>query len=190
MFIFNVVSMVSARSIHPHHPLQSTAIPKRPFRPLSSAPPGRHADGNGLYLFVQPSGTRSWIQRLVIGGRRRELGLGSHALVLLAEAGFSCSDWTIVSMTTSRLAWRSTVSCCTLNPRALPGRLDFLTPRHSRAPRYASWTDFPLRDRRSRRLWGNRNDRIALRFCGRNSVGPTVPIRPRRTREICFFSGA
>ncbi|MDE2665973.1 MAG: tyrosine-type recombinase/integrase [Acidobacteriota bacterium] len=53
---------------------------------LRSAPPGRHADGNGLYLFVQPSGTRSWIQRLVVRGRRRELGLGSVALVPLAEA--------------------------------------------------------------------------------------------------------
>ena len=39
-----------------------------------------------MYLFVQPSGTRSWIQRLVIRGRRRELGLGSVALVSLAEA--------------------------------------------------------------------------------------------------------
>ena len=53
---------------------------------LRSAPPGRHADGNGLYLFVQPTGTRSWVQRLVIRGRRRELGLGSLALVPLAEA--------------------------------------------------------------------------------------------------------
>ena len=53
---------------------------------VRSAPPGRHADGNGLYLFVQPSGTRSWIQRLLIRGRRRELGLGSVALVPLAEA--------------------------------------------------------------------------------------------------------
>ena len=53
---------------------------------LRSAPRGRHADGNGLYLFVQPSGTRSWIQRLVVRGRRRELGLGSVALVSLAEA--------------------------------------------------------------------------------------------------------
>ena len=53
---------------------------------LRAAPPGRHADGNGLFLFVQPSGTRSWIQRLVIRGRRRQLGLGSLALVPLAEA--------------------------------------------------------------------------------------------------------
>ena len=53
---------------------------------IRSAPQGRHADGNGLYLFVQPSGTRGWIQRLVVRGRRRELGLGSVRLVSLAEA--------------------------------------------------------------------------------------------------------
>ena len=47
-----------------------------------------------------------------------------------------------------------------LNPRALPGRLDFLTPWHGRAPRNASCTDSPLRDRRSRRLWGNRTGRL------------------------------
>ena len=53
---------------------------------VRSAPPGRHADGNGLYLFVQSTGTRSWVQRLVIRGRRRELGLGAAGLVTLAEA--------------------------------------------------------------------------------------------------------
>ena len=53
---------------------------------IRTAPPGRHADGNGLYLFVQPVATRSWIQRIVIRGRRREMGLGSVALVSLAEA--------------------------------------------------------------------------------------------------------
>ncbi len=64
---------------------------RHPDRALSaafirSAPPGRHADGNGLFLYVKPEGTRSWIQRLVIRGRRREMGLGSIALVSLAEA--------------------------------------------------------------------------------------------------------
>jgi len=53
---------------------------------VRSAPPGRHCDGNGLYLYVQKTGTRSWIQRLVIRGRKRELGLGSVELVSLAEA--------------------------------------------------------------------------------------------------------
>ena len=53
---------------------------------VRNAAPGRYCDGNGLYLFVQSTGTRSWIQRLVIRGRQRELGLGSVYLVPLAEA--------------------------------------------------------------------------------------------------------
>ena len=53
---------------------------------VRSAPPGRDCDGQGLYLVVQPTGTRSWVQRIVIRGRKRELGLGSTALVSLAEA--------------------------------------------------------------------------------------------------------
>ena len=62
--------------------------PRKALTPafLRTARPGRHADGNGLYLFVQPTGARSWVQRLVIRGRRRELGLGSIELVTLAEA--------------------------------------------------------------------------------------------------------
>lgn len=39
-----------------------------------------------MYLCVQPSGTRSWVQRLVVRGRRHEMGLGSAQLVSLAEA--------------------------------------------------------------------------------------------------------
>ena len=53
---------------------------------VRTAAPGRYCDGQGLYLFVQPSGTRSWVQRIAIRGRRHELGLGSAALVPLAEA--------------------------------------------------------------------------------------------------------
>ena len=53
---------------------------------VRTAAPGRYCDGQGLYLFVQPSGTRSWVQRIAIRGRRHELGLGSTALVPLAEA--------------------------------------------------------------------------------------------------------
>ena len=53
---------------------------------VRSAAPGRYCDGQGLYLYVQTSGARSWVQRLVIHGRRRDLGLGSVALVPLADA--------------------------------------------------------------------------------------------------------
>ena len=35
------------------------------------------ADGNGLYLRVDPSGSRRWMLRTIIAGRRCDLGLGS-----------------------------------------------------------------------------------------------------------------
>ena len=48
--------------------------------------PGMHGDGNGLYLRVTGSGSRSWMQRIVIHGRRRDMGLGSYPAIGLAEA--------------------------------------------------------------------------------------------------------
>lgn len=48
--------------------------------------PGKYFDGHGLYLRVGKTSGRSWVQRIVIRGRRRELGLGSAELVPLAEA--------------------------------------------------------------------------------------------------------
>lgn len=48
--------------------------------------PGRYADGNGLYLVVEPSGAKRWLLRTVVQGRRRDIGLGGLSLVSLAEA--------------------------------------------------------------------------------------------------------
>ncbi len=42
--------------------------------------------GHGLMLAVQPAGTKSWVQRIVVRGRRRSAGLGGYPLVTLAEA--------------------------------------------------------------------------------------------------------
>lgn len=47
---------------------------------------GRYADGNGLYLVVEPSGSKRWLLRTVVQGRRRDIGLGGASLVTLAEA--------------------------------------------------------------------------------------------------------
>ncbi|MEO8652317.1 MAG: integrase arm-type DNA-binding domain-containing protein [Hyphomicrobiaceae bacterium] len=47
---------------------------------------GRHGDGNGLYLVVTRSGGKHWVSRVMIQGRRRDVGLGSFRLVSLAEA--------------------------------------------------------------------------------------------------------
>lgn len=47
---------------------------------VRSAKPGRHGDGEGLYLLVKPSGARSWLLRIQQDGKRRDLGLGSADL--------------------------------------------------------------------------------------------------------------
>lgn len=46
-------------------------------RQVLNAKPGRHSDGNGLYLLVKPSGSKSWVLRVQHNGRRRDFGLGT-----------------------------------------------------------------------------------------------------------------
>lgn len=55
---------------------------------------GRHGDGGGLYLVVKPSGTRSWIVRVVVQGQRNnkgaplrtDFGLGGADIITLNQA--------------------------------------------------------------------------------------------------------
>lgn len=51
-----------------------------------NAAPGFYNDGNGLNLRVKPTGSRQWVQRLLIHGKPRTLGLGGYPLVSLAKA--------------------------------------------------------------------------------------------------------
>ena len=44
---------------------------------VKNAKPGRHADGDGLYLLVKPTGGKSWLLRVQVDGQRRDIGLGS-----------------------------------------------------------------------------------------------------------------
>jgi integrase len=53
---------------------------------VERAKPGRHGDGQGLYLLVSGTGAKSWVLRVVVHGRRRDIGLGSSAELTLAEA--------------------------------------------------------------------------------------------------------
>lgn len=50
--------------------------------------PGKYHDGKGtgLYLRVEPNGSRFWVQRTTVNGKRREIGLGSPPIVSLVEA--------------------------------------------------------------------------------------------------------
>jgi hypothetical protein len=44
------------------------------------AKPGYHADGDGLYLVVDPTGARRWAFIYHYAGKRREMGLGRMGL--------------------------------------------------------------------------------------------------------------
>lgn len=55
-------------------------------RSLRKKGPGRHGDGDGLILQVTKSGSRSWILRTMVHGKRTDIGLGGWPLVSLKEA--------------------------------------------------------------------------------------------------------
>lgn len=42
--------------------------------------PGKYADGGGLWLHKRPDGGAQWVLRVVVHGKRREMGLGGAAL--------------------------------------------------------------------------------------------------------------
>ncbi|MDE2652542.1 MAG: integrase arm-type DNA-binding domain-containing protein [Gemmatimonadota bacterium] len=53
---------------------------------VKHAAPGRHYDEHGLILRVKPTGSKQWIWRGTIRGRRVDLGLGGYPYTTLAEA--------------------------------------------------------------------------------------------------------
>lgn len=71
---------------------EPTAPTKRTEKALSAAfvrtvtKQGKYTDGHGLFLKVDPSGAKRWVQRIMIRGKRSEIGFGSASLVSLAEA--------------------------------------------------------------------------------------------------------
>jgi integrase len=72
--------------------IERTEPNKHPNKALSAAfvrtatTPGKYNDGHGLFLKVVASGAKRWVQRIVVRGKRTEIGLGSASLVSLAEA--------------------------------------------------------------------------------------------------------
>ena len=54
--------------------------------------PGRYSDGGGLHLYIGKAGRKSWVQRITIDGRRRDIGLGAFPTVSLAQARERAAD--------------------------------------------------------------------------------------------------
>ena len=54
--------------------------------------PGRYADSGGLHLYISKAGRKSWVQRITIDRRRRDIGLGAFPSFGLAQAREKAAD--------------------------------------------------------------------------------------------------
>ena len=54
--------------------------------------PGRYSDGGGLHLYIRKAGRKSWVLRITIDGRRRDIGLGGFPAASLAKAREKAAD--------------------------------------------------------------------------------------------------
>ena len=66
--------------------------------------PGRLSDGGGLLLVVTKAGSKQWIQRIVIDGRRLDKGLGGFPTVTLTQAR-KLADSNRVAVADGRNPW-------------------------------------------------------------------------------------
>jgi len=68
---------------------------------ISTLGPGRHGDGNGLYLIVDPSGARRWVVRVTVKGQknrfgkplRTDYGLGGVSIISIGDARLRAIDY-------------------------------------------------------------------------------------------------
>lgn len=72
------------------------ALHKLSAATVKAAPPGKHADGGGLWLYRRADGGAQWVLRYTIHGRRHEMGLGRFPDVSLKEAREGAEEWRAV----------------------------------------------------------------------------------------------
>jgi hypothetical protein len=63
-------------------------------------PVGKHFTGcgTGLYVKVNKGGSTQWVQRVVVNGKRREMGMGSPRYVPLEDATITAKANKIICM--------------------------------------------------------------------------------------------
>ncbi|MCY4373023.1 MAG: integrase arm-type DNA-binding domain-containing protein [Spirochaetaceae bacterium] len=128
---------------------------------VRSAAPGKHHDLHGLILRVTPSGSRQWIWRGTVRGRRRDFGLGGFPYTTLAEARELAFQYRRVA-----------------RQGGDPARL-----RTARAvPTFAQAADEAIRTRsmawrddRTEKLWRSRLDTYVMAKLGRMHVDSITP---------------
>ena len=72
--------------------MEGDAIALSATRAKALKDPGRYADGGGLHLYISKAGGKSWVQRITIDRRRRDIGLGAFPSVGLAQALEKAAD--------------------------------------------------------------------------------------------------
>ncbi|WP_288901628.1 site-specific integrase [uncultured Sneathiella sp.] len=69
------------------------AIHRLTPRKVATASSGKYEDGGGLRLVVSNAGSRKWVLRFTLNGKRREMGLGSYPDIGLADARTKASEY-------------------------------------------------------------------------------------------------
>ena len=61
--------------------------------------PGFYSDGEGLYLQIGPTGTKSWVFKYTIRGKRRGMGMGPVDLADYGKTGRHVAKWGEITLT-------------------------------------------------------------------------------------------
>ena len=61
-------------------------------RAIKAKAPGRYSDGDGLFLVVSAGGSKAWVLRFQMAGRRRDMSLGAYPQIGLAEVHKAAAD--------------------------------------------------------------------------------------------------
>ena len=61
--------------------------------------PGFYSDGGGLYLQIGPAGTKSWVFKYTIRGKRRGMGMGPVDLADYGKTGRHVAKWGEITLT-------------------------------------------------------------------------------------------
>ncbi len=62
------------------------ALNKLSAQTVKGADAGKYSDGGGLWFAKSKDGNAKWFLRVVVHGRRREMGLGAYPAVSLRDA--------------------------------------------------------------------------------------------------------
>jgi integrase len=69
------------------------ALNKLSASAVKNAKAGKHSDGGGLWFAASEQAKGKWFLRVVVHGRRREMGLGAYPAVSLKEARLEAEKW-------------------------------------------------------------------------------------------------